>query len=70
MIGNGKWPERTTSTATFEDSMPDFFHSQGVSHPLERGESSVTVDSLAAILAELDVEPEGVLQPFKDVSRG
>jgi transcriptional regulator with XRE-family HTH domain len=36
---------------------------------LERGESGVTVDSLAAILAPLDVSLEGFFKPFKEVVR-
>jgi transcriptional regulator with XRE-family HTH domain len=35
----------------------------------ERGESGVTVDSLAAILAALDVSPYEFFGPFKDVVR-
>ena len=34
---------------------------------LERGESGVTVDSLAAILAALDVSLNEFFRPFKDV---
>ncbi len=36
---------------------------------LERGESGVTVDSLAAILAALDVSLNEFFKPFKDVVR-
>ena len=36
---------------------------------LERGESGVTVDSLAAILAALDVSLNEFFKPFEDVVR-
>jgi transcriptional regulator with XRE-family HTH domain len=36
---------------------------------LERGESGVTVDSLAAILAALDVSLNAFFKPFKEVVR-
>jgi len=36
---------------------------------LERGESGVTVEALAAILAALDVSLAEFFRPFRDVSR-
>lgn len=36
---------------------------------LERGESGVTVEALAAILAALDVSLREFFRPFKDVMR-